>query len=301
MHITASTSSPRSRSIRLLQAAVEEDGPLFTLESLEEVAIRQGLSHRQTLQEISALVRAGWLEILKRGVYLVRSPLFAGEVHPFAIATALVHPAAISHWSALAHHGFTTQLPRMVQVSTPVKVVTPEMRQGQAYRPRGRAVWKVSEVEVEFIHMAPARFWGHQSIWVNRWQQVAVTDAERTALDVMARSDLFGGMQSALEILEGALAHLRIERLTAYALRYGEGAVVKRLGWALERMGAAPQQLESLQALPVKTYYRLDPQKPPGGRYDARWRIIENLSRTIAPDCQGRMADTDFAICSQCT
>ncbi len=276
--MTTSASSPRSKSIRLLQSAVEEHGPLFTLENLKEVAARQGLSHRQTIQGVSALVRAGWLEILKRGVYLVRSPLLAEEVHPFAIATALVHPSAISHWSALAHHGFTTQLPRMVQVSTPVKVVTPEMRQGQAHRPRGRAVWKAGEVEVEFIHMAPERFWGHQSIWVNRWQQVAVTDAERTALDVMARSDLFGGMQSALEILEGALAHLRIERLIEYALRYGEGAVVKRLGWALERMGVAPQQLEPLQTLPVKTHYRLDPQKPPVRRYDRRWRIIENLN-----------------------
>jgi predicted transcriptional regulator of viral defense system len=152
------------------------------------------------------------------------------------------------------------------------------MRRGQAHRPRGRAVWTVGEVEVEFIHVSSERFWGHQPIWVNRWQQVAITDAERTALDVIARSDLFGGMQSALELLEEALPHIQVERLVNYALRYGEGATVKRLGWALERMGVAPQQLEPLRALPVKTYYRLDPQKPPGRHHNARWRIIENLN-----------------------
>lgn len=32
---------------------------------------------------------------------------------------ALVEPMAISHWSALAHHGLTTQIPPMVQASTP--------------------------------------------------------------------------------------------------------------------------------------------------------------------------------------
>lgn len=268
----------RSRSLRLLQTAVEEHGPLFTLEDWQRIAAQQGLSRRQAVRAISALARAGWLEILKRGLYLVRSPLLAEEAHPFAIATALAQPSAVSHWSALAHHGLTTQLPQMVQVSTPLKVVTPEMRHGQAQRPRGRAVWVAGGVEVEFIHVAPDRFWGHQEVWVNRWQRVTITDKERTALDVIARPDLFGGMQAALELLEGALPHLQVEPLIRYALRYGEGATVKRLGWALEHMGVATQLLEPLQRLPVKTYYRLDPQKPPSRQYNARWRIIENLT-----------------------
>lgn len=272
------TPASRSRSLRLLQTAVEEHGPLFTLEDWQRIAAQQGLSRRQAIRAISALAKAGWLEILKRGLYRVRSPLLAGEVHPFAVATALAHPSAVSHWSALAHHGFTTQLPQMVQVSTPLKVVTPEMRHGQAHRPRGRAVWVAGGVEVEFIHVAPERFWGHQEVWVNRWQRVAITDKERTALDVIARPDLFGGMQAAFELLEGALPHLQIEPLIQYALRYGEGATVKRLGWALEQMGVATQLLEPLQRLPVKTYYRLDPQKPPSRKYNARWRIIENLN-----------------------
>ena len=54
----------------------------------------------------------------------------SGEIHPFAVAAALVRPSAISHWSALDHHGLTTQMPKMVQVSIPGKVVTPEMRRG---------------------------------------------------------------------------------------------------------------------------------------------------------------------------
>ena len=52
-------------------------------------------------------------------------------------AAALVEPMAISHWSALARYGLTTQIPPMVQASTPRTIVTPEMRAGQAHRPRG--------------------------------------------------------------------------------------------------------------------------------------------------------------------
>lgn len=274
----------RSPALRLLEAALEKYGPLFTLDQLREVATQEGLHPRQIIHAIHTLKRAGWLEILKRGVYLAQSPLLAGEVHPFAIATALVRPSAISHWSALAYHGFTTQLPRMVQVSTPLKVVTPEMRHGQAHRSRGRALWLTGGVEVEFIHVPQYRFWGHQQIWVNRWQQVAITDVERTALDLIARSDVFGGMAVALELLEGALAHLKVEGLVEYALRYEEGATIKRLGWALEQMGTAQQHLEPLQSYRVKTYYRLDPRKPPGDKYNARWRVIENLSVDQAPN-----------------
>jgi len=69
--------------------------------------------------------------------------LASGEIHPFAVAAALVQPPAISHWSALAHHGLTTQMPKMVQVSIPGKVVTPELRHGPVYPTRGRVAGRL--------------------------------------------------------------------------------------------------------------------------------------------------------------
>ncbi len=267
----------QSQGIRLLEAAVQEHGPLFTRRDLMPLAEQQGLSPGHLSKIISLLHSSGYLEILKRGLYLVRSPLFGAEVHPFAIAAALIQPSAVSHWSALAHHGFTTQLPRMVQVSTPASVVTPEMRRGQALHPRGRAVWVAGGVEVEFIHLRPAAFFGHQRIWVSRWNALTITDRERTALDLLARPDLFGGTRAALELLESALPRVHIQTLVEYALRLNVGAVIKRLGWALEQMGVPAEALEPLRAFPVRTDYRLDPQNPPSGRRSARWRILENL------------------------
>jgi len=184
---------------------------------------------------------------------------------------------AISHWSALAQHGFTTQLPAMVQASTPRKVITPEMRNGEANRPRGRAVWKALGVEIEYIHVQEKQFFGHQQIWVNNWQQVSVTDPERTALDLIARPDVFGGMSAAIEILEEVLPRIEVPGLVQYALRYNVGAVAKRLGWLLERFGVSADKIAPLQSFPVKTYYRLDPQAPVGRQYNSRWHIIENL------------------------
>lgn len=267
----------QSQGIRLLEAAVRELGPLFTREALEPVAERQGLSRGHLAKLLSQLNASGQIAILKRGVYAVRSPLYAGEIHPFAIAAALVQPVAISHWSALAHHGFTTQLPAMVQASTPTRVVTPEMRQGASLRPRQRAVWRALDVEIEYIHVQPRRFFGHQRVWVDPWHQVPITDPERTALDLFARPEVFGGMRVAIEILEANLARLEVPRLVQYALQYDTGALVKRLGWALDQLGVSPELTAPLRAYPVTAWYRLDPQGAPQGAHDSRWRIVDNL------------------------
>jgi len=265
--------------MQLLESAVQKLGPVFTIEHLTPLADGQQISHHQLTWLMSMLAASGRIEILKRGVYAVKTPLYAGEIPPFAVAAALVTPMAISHWSALAQHGFTTQLPAMVQASTPRKVITPEMRTGAAKRPRGRAVWKALGVEIEYIHVQEKQFFGNQSIWVNTWQQVSVTDPERTALDLIARPDIFGGMDAAIEILEESLPNITVPGLVKYALQYHVGAVIKRLGWLLERLGVAADKLAPLQAYPVSTYYRLDPQSPVSQQYASRWHINENLKK----------------------
>ena len=202
-------------------------------------------------------------------------------MHPFAIAAALVEPMAISHWSALAHHGLTTQIPPMVQASTARNVVTPEMRRGKAYRPRGHAVWPALALEFEFIRIKQDHFFGLQQEWVNSWQRVSITDPERTVLDMVAHPRVFGSLRTAIETIEAHLERVDVKRLVEYALRYDVGAVIKRLGWTLEALGAPLAVVEPLQAYPGRTYYPLDPAGPGGGTPVTRWRVRDNLRREV--------------------
>jgi predicted transcriptional regulator of viral defense system len=261
----------------LLESAVEQYGPIFTLTQLKPLTARQGLSASHLRVLISSLARAGWIEILKRGVYVVKSPLYTGEISPFAIASALIQPIAISHWSACSIHGFTTQFPTMIQASTPSQVITPEMRRGKAHSPRGRAIWRISGIEYEFIHVQQSAFWGFENHWVSSTHYVNLTDRERTALDLIARPDIFGGFAPAIEMLETALPLLQLARLSDYALRLGVGSIIKRLGWALEKLGVPPLVLDPLANFPVRRYYPLDPHRPSAGLKNPRWRIYENL------------------------
>ncbi len=268
----------RTQGLALLERLVAETGPVFTTEDAIGAGAALGLARPTVNGLLAQLAQGPWLARLKRGVYVVQSPLLSTEIHPFALAAALVQPCAISHWSALAFHGMTTQIPTMIQASTPRAVVTPEMRHGSAYRPRGRAVWRALDLEFEFITVQPAHFFGLQHEWMTQWQQVALTDRERTLLDVMAHSHVFGGMGASIELLEANWPAADGDKLVSYALRYGVVATIKRLGYWLERFGAPADLLQPLAEYPVAGYVPLDPAGTSRGETDSRWRIRANLT-----------------------
>ena len=82
------------------------------------------------------LRRNGWIVSLRRGLYALSSTVPGlTAAHEFEIAMALVDPAAISHWSALHHHGLTEQAPRRVFVLTTSGVV-PRVRGAKAKKNR---------------------------------------------------------------------------------------------------------------------------------------------------------------------
>jgi predicted transcriptional regulator of viral defense system len=269
----------KTQGTQLLETILEEVGPIFKLDQVRLIAAHQGMSSQDLRWTLYSLSRSGWIARLKRGVYVVNSSLFPEELHPFALASALVDPMAISHWSALAHHGLTPQIPPMVQAMTPTKVVTPEMRLGEALRPRGRAVWKILEIEVEFIYIEKKRFFGFQQEWVSRWNRVSITDRERTFLDIVARPNLFGGIELALATFEEHGDVFDLEKLVNYALCYDMGSVIKRVGWILDGMGVKAEIIRPLQEYKVQNYYLLDPSQPRTGSSDSRWQITNNLSR----------------------
>lgn len=273
-----SSSYSQSQGVRLLEAAIQEFGPIFTIDQIYSLHDVQSFTPQKIRTLTSKLAQGGWIEILKNGTYVIKSSLFTESISPFAIASALVHPMAISHWSALSYHGFTTQNVTVIQASTPQKVITPEMRTGQAYRPRGRAVWRAYNLEFEFIYTSENKFWGYESLWVNSWNKINIMDKERTALDLIAHPDSFGGFRAAVELFETAFSEINVQQLIDYALRYNTGTIIKRLGWLLEKLGVENHLLFPLEEYPVRDYVLLDTQQPRSKTNNRRWRINENLS-----------------------
>ena len=79
--------------------------------------------------------------------------------------------------------------------------------------------------------------------------------------------------------MEGALSQIDLGQLLTYALRYDVGAVIKRLGWLLEKMGVDADLLIPLRNYPVTGMILMDPNQPKSKTVDSSWNINENLKR----------------------
>jgi predicted transcriptional regulator of viral defense system len=188
---------------------------------------------------------------------------------------ALVQPAAVSHWSALSHHGLTDQVPRRVFVLTTAHSV-PRRR---GVKPRGAETgYPVGEAVYRFVQVKPERFFGVEDVWVDE-SRIKITDPERTLLDGLMAPQYCGDFAEVLHAFELRAPKLDVERIIGYALKL-DAATAKRLGWILERQGIASDRLEPLRAVPIEGYRVLDPSSPRDGSHEARWMIQVNLPGT---------------------
>ena len=266
----------RPTAIELVRHLSTEGHRIFDMAEARRAARAIGLSQAYTKEALHHLARDGWVVRLRRGLYALSSSIPGiPAVHEFEIAMALVSPAAISHWSAMSHHGMTEQIPHRVYVLTTT----------DASPPRARGT-KVTEfvargVPFHFIQVKPERFLGVRKIWIDE-ARIEITDPERTLLDGLTMPRYCGDFAEVLHAFGQQASRLDVDKLIEYALRL-DAATTKRLGWVLERQGVTTTHLARLQQLPIKGYRLLDPTGPRKGPYDRRWMIQENLPGKVHP------------------
>ncbi len=266
------------RRDQLLRAILEQGLVVFSIDEARSVAQQEAIPARSVAPLLMNLSRSGWVSRLRRGLYVVSEPVRGtASAHSFTIATHLVTPSAISHWSALHYHGLTEQIPRVVTAFTPRKVVTPGMRRPAATDRRRKHAWTIRGVRYEFVTVRPKYFFGIEQIWVDEHSGVSMTDRERTVLETFISPRAFGGMGQAIGVIQDHLDSLRTDKLISYALRCGTVAAAKRLGWTLEHAGLDERDLAPLLELSSSGYHLLDPVHPRAGPRERRWMIQNNL------------------------
>ncbi len=260
--------------IELVRQLAYEGDRIFTTDRARELAPRVGLKDSYVGEALFHLRQNDWIVPLRRGLYALSSTVpGVSDVHEFEIAMALVHPAAISHWSAMSYHGLTEQIPRTVFVLTTTDHSVPRLRDDSSERREGGYV--VDGVPYKFIQVRPDRYFGTQRAWFGD-SQVYVTDLERTLLDSIAMPQYCGGFAEAIHAFDEASDHLNLERIAQYAERLGVVSM-KRLGWILEHLGIDSPIIDDLAAAPIKGYRTLDPTGARKGPCNSRWMIQENL------------------------
>lgn len=272
------TSYGETQGIRLLRELANEGHFVFSITDAREVANQIGISATYLRTLLTQLIRSGWLIRLRQGVYAGMGSLPGDvQIHPFVVATQIVQPAAISHWSAMHHHGFTQQVPQVVTAITPKKIVTPSMRKSSDSSRQTHHAWEIGGVRYEYINVKSEHYFGIEEVWIDQNFRIPITDRERTLLDMFANPRLFGGMGETLTVLEEHAHEIDVCKLVNYALRYGKGSAAKRLGWSLERVGITEEVTSPLASIPTNGFRILDPTRPHYGPCDKRWGIQNNL------------------------
>ena len=235
----------------------------FTTGEVQDILRYKGEDSTQKFLE--RLQTKGWIRRIRRGRFAV-IPLSSGEsrtpqLHEFIIAMELVSPAVIAYWSALNHHGMTEQLPRTVFVAT--------------NHPVRRHPSEVLGMSYKIVSLRPGKFFGIVKDWIDG-MPFMVTDREKTIIDGLDLPQYAGGVEEIAKALSTLWTQFDESKLRKYAVKIGNSAVAKRLGFLMEmlKLGDIEKLRRAVTLAPG--FSPLDPTLPHHGKFNRRWGLLVN-------------------------
>lgn len=260
--------SPDSERSVIATLAAAAAGGIVTLEIAAEVL---GTTSLSASRRLSALVRAGWLDRVRRGVYSVR-PLDSGpgtpiaEEDPWTVATRIFAPCYIGGWTAAGHWNLSEQLFRATMVVS-------ERHVRRADVTVGSSVFRVArESRKNTTGLTVA--WRSNS-------RVLVSSVERTIVDACAHPDWVSGGGHLISIFRSAADDglMTADALLVAAREASTGAALGRLAVLVERYwplarGVLAHAIEHRGT----GYVRFDPSVNTNGSLNTRWGVWLNVS-----------------------
>lgn len=222
----------------------------------------------QAARRLRSLLAGGWLVRPRQGLYLP-VPLDAISARrwqddPWLMAAKLFPDGYIGGWSACEYWELTDQVFRDILVFSPRRARSTSLELG------------VGSIQIR--HLGPTRAFGVTGAW-RAGMSVPVSDAARTIVDILDNPSNGGGIRHVAEAVDAWVAsgHRDDRQLGAYAKRFGNRAVFKRLGYLLEALEIDAPRLRDLCVANLSQGINdLDPSLPSDGPIRSRWRLRIN-------------------------
>ncbi len=218
------------------------------------------------------LVKRGWLQRVRPGVYLLNPGRFGPDAlpdtDPLRVGSRLIDPYYFGFATAAELSGVFPQASRRYYIVT------------SSRPPQGARIAK----QFQFVRVPSFRFFGIRRL-LRRGERLAVSDLERTIVDCIDRPELAGGMSGVVQIFGLAKPRLDWTRLGSYLARFGSASVARRAGFLAERVRPSVRPPASwIRTLLPRASEPFVPLGHPAafgrrGPHDARWRIVENVPR----------------------
>lgn len=229
---------------------------------------------------VRSLRRKGWLERASWGKYLLIPPEHGseavGESNVLALASLVTEPYYIGYGTAATHYGMTTQHRSVVWLVTPRHL-------------RGR---RILNSEIRIVNPRSTKFFGFATVDVLGFR-VQMSDPEKTAIDCIDRPDLAGGVSDAVHILARASRTMNWEKAVDYLLRMESVALMRKVGWLLDYIGAdMPDHLRARlldEARTRRSVAILGPRETSKEviGYQGEWKLRANVSESDLAESDG--------------
>lgn len=247
-----------SAEARILSDLSFRGKQVFTLEDIEKY-------DKSSKDLLYRLTQKNWVIRLKVGLYMI-APLEAGEkgaqnytVHSFIIASHLVEPYYIGHWSALNYYGYTEQTPPAVYITTT--------------KPRNRR--HILDTEFIFVTVIERKMFGTTTTEIE-YNPVKISTPEKTIADCLDHPEHCGGIEEVAKALYFEHHHLDLEKITRNAEKMGNKTIIKRLGYLVDTLKLIEYR-SLLEGIPLsKGYSDLDPKLPKKGKINNKWKLRIN-------------------------
>jgi len=226
-----------------------ESCPTFGIATIENIT---GADPGYAKVYLNRLQKRGLIQKIQRNVYTVQKD-------PLVIASRITWPSYISLWSAMRYHDLTEQLPNEISVLTTSA--------------KSRKVISTMGTSIVFTRIKPELFFGFSKILIDGFE-VFMAEPEKAILDtVILKKASFSEVNS---IMEENAGRLSLDKLADHAVRAGNAAVAKRIGWALDRLGSAAAR--KLEPMAYGTSIPLDYARPLSGITDHKWGVNQNMA-----------------------
>lgn len=254
--------SKSSATRRRLSKLLREGGELITVERAAEIL---GMSNEGAAKSLARWCDQGWLARIKRGLY-VAVPIEA-DTTGYALEDAwimipeLFEPAYVGGWSAAEHWDLTEQIFKDICIFT----TRPVSKRNQTFH------------DIAFVvsHTPPDNQFGTKPVWRND-KKILVSDPTRTIIDMLSDPRSGGGIQHVVDCLREYFisAYFKDSLLIEYALKLGNGAVFKRLGFlASQLLGEAHPLVANCKANLSKGNSKLDPAQK-ADKLVTKWQLF---------------------------
>lgn len=205
-----------------------------------------------------------------------------GEVEPYSLALSLRPGAYLSHYSAVAVHGLTNQVPKVIYVN---KEQSPKPKPSgglsqegldRAFRNAPRASKYIFHFDIYQVVLLSGKSTGRLGVIsraIRPEVRVEVTALERTLIDISVRPNYAGSVFEVLDVFRRARDAVSVPTLIAmlkkldYVYPYHQV-----IGFYMERAGYKPAQVERLRGLGLDfDFYLTHGMREP--EYNKEWRL----------------------------